>query len=455
MYKVLDTNILLLDAHNLITLGKDGSIIVLPETVLDELDAKKNDIGEIGYQAREFGRLLTRANKVHIIENDNITITRLSLDGTEIEVVSLLSYPDMSDLSPKVVNDRKIIEVALQYHNTKGNVLFLSNDVMCRIRAESLGLKASDIRDIEEKNIVFTKELKVDAETFRTLHKRPVAEIDSEYRPNYYNYKITCNYTSQVKLATVSNGQIEVLGKETEKELRLQDINPINAEQLFMSKAIQDPTIDIVIVESLSGSGKTAVAISNAIRLVKRHQYEGILYIRASIDDVDQVEAVGFLPGLEEKFSVYLHPLKDTLDFIVRNNMKGTKLKGQQLEEKVESLIEETISKCNIQTLTGLGMRGRTFNNTVILLDESQNQSNASMQKMLTRFGKGCKIIILGSNRQIDNPYLTKYTNGLSVILDACTRTHDNIKLHAVTLEKVVRGPIAEWAEVLFSKDNK
>ena len=386
-----------------------------------------------------------------------MTITKLVLEERIIEVASTSIYPDFSDISPKVVNDRKIIEIAIQYSNICGkeHVTFISNDVMCRIRAESLGLTATDIRDVEEKDLSFTRELQLDPETFRVLHKKPIHDVDPNYLPNYYNYKFTCSHTAQIKLATISNGLIEVIGKETEKELRQQDINPLNAEQLFMSKAIQDSNIDIVIVESKSGSGKTAVALSNAIRLVKRHQYEGILYIRASIDDVDQVEAVGFLPGLEEKFAVYLHPLKDTLDFITRNNLKGSKLKGQQLEEKVESIIEETISKCNIQTLTGLGMRGRTFNNTVVILDEVQNQSNASLQKMLTRFGKGCKIIILGSNRQIDNPYLTKYTNGLSVILDACTKVHENVRLHAVTLQRIVRGPIAEWAECIFSKDCK
>jgi len=74
------------------------------------------------------------------------------------------------------------------------------------------------------------------------------------------------------------------------------------------------------------------------------------------------------------------------------------------------------------------------------------------MQKMLTRFGKGCKIVVIGSNKQIDNAYLTKYTNGLSVLLDACKSSHPNINLHAVSLPKVVRGPIAEFSEDLFSK---
>lgn len=102
--------------------------------------------------------------------------------------------------------------------------------------------------------------------------------------------------------------------------------------------------------------------------------------------------------------------------------------------------------------MIGLGMRGRTFNNTVAIIDEAQGMSKASLQKVITRFGKNCKIIIIGSNNQIDNPYLNKYTNGLSTLLDACTKSHDTVRLHAVSLPKVVRGPIAEFAENLFSE---
>jgi len=98
-----------------------------------------------------------------------------------------------------------------------------------------------------------------------------------------------------------------------------------------------------------------------------------------------------------------------------------------------------------------MGMRGRTISDSVIIIDEAQNLSPSAFAKVLTRFGKNCKIIIIGSNRQIDHPYLTKYTNGLSVILDSCRSAHRNLRLHAVTLTKVLRSPIAEWAENLFT----
>jgi PhoH-like ATPase len=107
--------------------------------------------------------------------------------------------------------------------------------------------------------------------------------------------------------------------------------------------------------------------------------------------------------------------------------------------------------KYGIEAMIGLGLRGRTFSDTVAIIDEAQNMSKASLQKVLTRFGKNCKVIVIGSNRQIDNPYITKYTNGLSVVLDAATKQTSTINMHVVPLTKVLRSDIAEWAENIFS----
>ena len=196
---------------------------------------------------------------------------------------------------------------------------------------------------------------------------------------------------------------------------------------------------------------KTVTALSNAIQLVKHGKYNNIVYIRSSVDDVDKAEEIGFLSGNEEKMQVYLHPLEDTLDFLVRSNHKDNKLKGQQYEEMIGEKVEEMRKKFGIEAMIGLGLRGRTFSDTVAIIDEAQNMSKASLQKVLTRFGKNCKVIVIGSNRQIDNPYITKYTNGLSVILDAATKPSDLINMHVVPLNKVLRSNIAEWSEGIFS----
>jgi PhoH-like ATPase len=456
MYKVLDTNILLLDAENLINLGKDGSTIVLPETVVDEIDSKKSEKGELGYQVRHFGRLLTKANKVKTIHTNGMVITERSLDNQPIHIVALESYPNFKGVSPSIINDRKIIAVALKYASLYGkkDTQFISNDIMCVIRAESLGLNATDHKEVDKTSFQFTKGLELDDETFRSLHNKPITEVDPTYEPENYNYIFYNLITGQTKLAVIdTNNCIDVLGKTSEQDLRRQDINPLNSGQLFLSHAIQDKNIDLVVSEAAAGTGKTVTAVSNAIKLVRQNSpYNSITYIRASIDDVDNVEAVGFLSGNEEKFAVYLHPLDDALDFIARNRNKGSKLKGDAFEKKISEDIDKIKSDCNIQGMTGLGMRGRTFSNTVAIIDEVQGQSKASLQKMLTRFGKDCKIIIIGSNKQIDNPYVSKYNNGLSVILEESSKGTNEINIHAVELGTIVRSPLAEWSERIFTE---
>ena len=189
-----------------------------------------------------------------------------------------------------------------------------------------------------------------------------------------------------MKLASINNETINILGKDTEQELRRQDVNPTNGDQLLLSRAIQDPTMDLIVCEALAGSGKTLVSLSNAIRLVKSNSpYTAIMYVRVSVDDVEAIEQVGFLPGTaEEKNAVYFHPLYDSLEHIARSRFKGGKTKGRELDEKVEKTIDTIIEDCNITASTGLGMRGRTFTDTVLIFDEIGNASKPSLQKMLT-----------------------------------------------------------------------
>ena len=451
-YIVLDTNVILNNAHNIFTFPTNTTIVI-PETVVDELDSKKSVIGEIGFQAREFGRLLARASKLPLERSASLTIAKFELDDINIHLTSTSNYPDYTDTSPSVINDRKIIEIAKQYQALYENVIFYSIDVMCRTRAESEGLATSDFKEVERTDYEYVKTISLDFDTFSNVHNKPILTVDPEYKPENYSYIFTCSDTTQHKLANIYNGNVDVLGKVTETELRTQAITPANNEQLFLSRAIQDTTIDVIILEALSGSGKTLVSLSNAMAMINRNNsYESILYIRASINDVPNEEEVGFLPGLEEKFAVYYHPIKDALEHIARKKLSASKLKGEDLEEAVVEEVDKLIAKHRIQCMTGLGMRGRTFTNCIAIIDEVQGQSKASLQKMLTRFGKGCKVIIVGSQRQIDNKFLTKFNNGLSVLLDDCAKESPLIKKFAINLRKVVRSPLSEWAETLFSK---
>jgi len=451
---IIDTNIVLLDAHNICTLGKAYDTVVIPESCLDEIDSKKSGLGELAYQAREFGRLMTAAAYIGQTRKNIATYINYKVRGTTVTVIALDKYPSYSGMAKNVINDRKIIECALEYKRAaqrNEKVVFMTNDVACGIRAQSLGLESTQLREVEDKTVAFNKEVAIDDDTkFRTLHGKHIRSYDPEHVQGNYNYSFRNTYTGQVKLATVKRGMINVLGKESEQELRKQEVAPRNSGQLFMSRAMQDAGVPLVIVEAPAGSGKTLLALSNAMKLVKTNSpYKSIMYIRGSIDDVEDVEAVGFLKGdADEKNAMYFYPALDAIGYIAKQRI-GSKMRGKELEEKLKETTDKIIESCDIQMFTGLGMRGRTFEDAVVILDEAQNLSKASMRKILTRFGKNCKIVVIGSNKQIDNAYITRYTNGLSVLLEAATN-EQQIDIHVVQLDKIVRSEFAEFAENIF-----
>lgn len=452
-YLVVDTNIILLDVNNLVTLSKSypDHQICIPETVVEELDSKKTSLGEIGYQARSFGRLMAKGVKGQVLIKDTLLEPSLRLfpyicDGLELSIVTMDSYTNNSS-SPKLDNDNRIIEVAKNL-----GALLISNDVMCRIRAEMSGVQTSDLKHVDDINLEFLKPMLVEPRIFKELHNTPILDLDPLHLPENFCYIFSSIDTGETKLATIHNGTVKVLGRDTEQQIRQQEVNPINKEQLLFSALAQDPQTDITLCESVAGSGKTIIALSNAMKLIDENPlYDSIIYIRNTVDDLgSDDEAIGFLSGNDEKMQVYLHPFYDTVSSIVRMRYSSIK-KHKDLEEQISNEIDNVIAEYNMTPIVALGLRGRTFNNAIIIVDEAQNISKATMQKILSRVGKHTKVFILGSLRQIDSKYLTKYTSGLSVLLDATKRTDLPIKLNAITLTKVVRGRITEFAERVFS----
>jgi predicted ribonuclease YlaK len=357
-------------------------------------------------------------------------------------------------------NDQRIIEVAKVLSDTaksEDEVILMSIDFYMRIRAQAIGLNTLDFKIINDVDFEFVKEMDVtDAELFRTLHDTSIDVVNKEHKVEHYSYKFLNPETGQIKLATITNGIIKVLGKDTEKLLRTQDCAPINSEQLLVSKAIQDPMIDLILIEGLAGSGKNVVAISNAIKLLKtsKDKYNGIIYIRTPQNDEEPGEEIGFLATNEAKYGMYLGPMEDTIDFIVRQKIKPKSGDRRgDLEDRVEEEIERMMDECGIEATISTGLRGKTFHNKIVILDEWQNSAQATAQKVLTRIGKDCKTIVIGSQRQIDSKYVTKYNNGLAVLMGEARDRNitTNINMFAIELSKVVRSDMALFAEDLYT----
>lgn len=441
----LDTNIILDNPENIYRLYNNENNIIIPDIVIDELDSKKSGLDELGYRSREFARLLDSLEVKETIKEGNLIVNILENERLKLCVVSK-TYKKYDDTHQAIINDRKIIECAKECQKHFKNLRFISLDTMCRLRAISEGLEVETLTlNTEEKNYLFSKEVNFDLPT----DNMDIFELDPEHEPENYNYIIN-ESNGNVIIGRCVNDKLQIIN---EKNLEKQDIRPLNLGQKFYVDAILDEKIDIVLSEATSGSGKSLIAVATAMRLINEKKYSGIVYIRNSIESTDKGEDVGYLSGNEEKFAVYNHPLYDCITMIAQKQLQSSnsnKSKAKKVEidaQALEERTEELIKRYNIETMWVGELRGRTIQNKVVIFDEVQNASVKSSLLVLTRLDKDCKIIICGSNRQIDNPYVNKYNNGLSLLLNSAYVKHPELNISAVNLIKTVRGPMAEFAE--------
>ena len=453
---VLDTNVLLNDAQNLVLLSDNGkNLIVLPETTIDEIDNKKSGFTEINYQARSFGRLLQHSEVKNVVKpNDNVTLVEVTIN--ENIIIHIMSFKDygLVGIDSSILNDRKIIKVAefaSEYYQNIENTILISDDIMCRTRAISLQVKTSAmVGDKKDDELQLIKELPLDSSLFKSLDNKPIQEIDKDYIPENYCYCFFSEDGNKV-YGYIVNERINIITEDLFKALK---VKPLNVGQKFATAGILDSRIDLCEINAMAGSGKTLLSISAGMRLIDLGKFDKLLYIRNSIESTDKGEEVGFLSGNEEKFKIYNYPLYDSLDFIVNS---GKTKKAKLDEASNEDKVIELIKKYQIETLWIGSLRGRSLDNAFIIVDEYANMSKKSLQTVLTRVGKNCKVCLVGSNNQIDNPYINKYTNGASAIKEALKTSNEDITLFSTSLNKVVRGKITEFAEKLltpnFNKD--
>jgi PhoH-like ATPase len=452
---VLDTNIILQDANQIINIGQHGSnLVVLPETVIDELDSKKSGFNEINFQAREFGRILSEAEVINTQKagaNKETTIMSLKVKDIFVDIISFNEY-NLKGMDPSVINDRKIIKVAqfaTNFYETPENTILLSNDIMCRTRAVSLNvISEGTAHKRESLKPEFIKVLEnMDSSKFNYMAGKHITEFDPEHKPENYCYHFKA-YDGNERIGYLIDGCINFIDESLYHGL---PVKPLNVGQRFAMAGMLDERIDVAIIEALAGSGKTLLALSAGLKQVRQGKYDKIVYIRNSVESVDKAEEVGFLPGLEEKFKIYNYPLFDTLEFIAQKDMKNQRNVDSQ--ESIDSKVADMIHKYNIETMWNGSIRGRTISGAYVIIDEVQNFAKTSLQTVLSRMDKDCKVICIGSNRQIDHPYINKYTNGLSTLMDAIRLDDDEeVVLFGTELNKVVRGKITAWTERIFDK---
>lgn len=449
---VVDTNIILQDINNLGRLCDNGSnIIVVPETVLLELEDKKKLMNELGYYAREFARLLAKMKIKEVDYKKNYKVVKLIGETLTLHIISKDAYDtDIEQHFLSESNDKRIIEVAeisQQYY--KGDkVIFLSLDIYARTFALFANIKTQTLKDDKSDvpEFKFVKQLPIDSSFFNQLNLCSIEELDEGYTIENFCYEFFSEDGNSA-YGIIANGRVHMIDKGDFNGL---PFRPANLKQQFFLKAVLSDCYDVLAIDAKAGSGKTLMSLGAAMRLIDKGAYEKIVYVRNSIESIDKGADVGYLSGNEEKFRIYNMALYDTLEFIAKKRLKNSANKTNK--QSIDSKTAELVDTYQIEMLWPGEARGRTLSDAIVIMDEWQNSSKNTTQLILSRLDESCMAIVIGSNRQIDNLYLNKFNNGLTTLLKETKNEHTELSMFALSLEKAVRGKFAEFSERIFEK---
>ena len=430
---VLDTNVILHDAtciHHF-----EDNEVVIPISVLEELDQFKRGNEQIHFNARDFLRSLddlsTGSDDSELKEGD----------GKIRVVVNHNWHPDVEASFQDDCPDHRIINCAYKLHidNPHREIILVTKDTNMRLKSRSLGLSAEDYsRDsIEDVSQVYTG-------------SRLIEDVDSkEIDVLYASYgvdggEIKCVIDPMANENFIlRNGQKSILATFDpfdKKVVRVDKptaygIKPRNAEQSFALHMLMDNRIQLVSLSGKAGTGKTLLALAAALEL--RSEYRQIFLARPIVPLSNR--DLGFLPGdIQSKLDPYMQPLFDNLS-VIRHQFKS----NDKRSIKINELLEQ-----NKLLITPLAyIRGRSLQKAFFIVDEAQNLTPHEVKTVITRAGEGTKVIFTGDIHQIDHPYLDKRSNGLTYLI---SRMKGQDVFAHITLEKGERSELAELASNLL-----
>ena len=410
---IIDTSVLLYDSNSIHSFPEND--VLIPLVVLDELDRFKDKKGLVGENARYINRYLDNLRKQGSLHNgieiENGQTIKVALSG--FNQVPLGLDPDYAD--------NKMISLALHLQeNSQENVVLITKDINFRVKCDSLGIVSEDY--YKDKIVL------ENSEAFKGF--LDIKSDDDGIVGRLYGYcagdegdvlgEFTDLCESQIgrkphanEYFCVKSGSSSFLGRwdqnKNEKINQAKDlledfqklgIAPKNREQLYALNSLLDPSLPLVTISGLAGSGKTFITLMSAYALVQSGFYDRIIITR-NITPVGR--DIGFLPGTaDDKMEPWLAPIMDNF----RVGLKDNNLS-----------LFKTLKEQGIIEVAPLSfIRGRTFNNSILIMDEAQNATIHELKTVITRMGENSKIILLGDVDQIDTPYIDTLSNGLTIV---------------------------------------
>ena len=457
---VIDTNVLMHDPMCLFRFEEHD--IFLPMIVLEELDGHKKGMTEVARNARQASRTLDAlagAQGADIGAGLKLDTTgHREAGGKLFFQTQSLDYSLPTSL-PQGKADNQILGVvqALRQQNDTREVVLVSKDINMRVKARALGLATDDYQNdktLEDGDLLYAGSLALPAD-FWSRHGKTVESwqqgVHTFYRIagpvvpslliNQFVYFEAPGEPSLYARVTEIRGKTAVL--RTLKDFNhlksaVWGVTARNREQNFALNLLMDPEIDFVTLTGTAGSGKTLMALATGLsQVLDERRYTEIIMTRAT---VSVGEEIGFLPGTEEeKMGPWMGAVDDNLEFLAKGDGGNA---GEWGRAATNDLIR---SRIKIKSMSF--MRGRTFLNKYVIIDEAQNLTPKQMKTLITRAGPGTKIICMGNLAQIDTPYLTEGSSGLTYAVD---RFKGWPHSGHVTLARGERSRLADFAsEVL------
>ena len=430
---VLDTNVILHDAtciHHF-----EDNEVVIPISVLEELDQFKRGNEQIHFNARDFLRSL---DDLSTGSDDS----ELNKGDGKIRVVENHNWhPDVEASFQDDCPDHRIINCAYKLHidNPNREIILVTKDTNMRLKSRSLGLSAEDYsRDaIEDVSQVYTGSRLVEdvggdeIDTLYASYGIDVGDINSVIDPLPNENFILRNGQKSI-LATFDPFEKKVI--RVDKPMAY-GIKPRNAEQSFALHMLMDNRIQLVTLSGKAGTGKTLLALAAALEL--RSDFRQIFLARPIVPLSNR--DLGFLPGdIQSKLDPYMQPLFDNLS-VIRHQFKSNDKRSIKINEMLEH------DKLLITPLAYI--RGRSLQKAFFIVDEAQNLTPHEVKTVITRAGEGTKVIFTGDIYQIDHPYLDKRSNGLTYLI---SRMKGQEVFAHINLEKGERSELAELASNLL-----
>ena len=435
---VLDTNVILHDFNSIYKF--DEHDVIIPITVLEELDKFKKGNDLINFHAREFTRELDKLSGDDLF-SDGVALGdgrgRLFIEtGKVFSEKMKVSFQDN-------IPDHRILAIT-EYTNNENpdrTTILVSKDINLRMKAKSLGIPAEDFKNDQVKDIDNMLSLGIQtipefpdekiAELYQGEEGFDESELNLDYKLKGHRYFILKNDNSSA-LAHFDPSDKKI--KRVEKPSAY-GIYPRNAEQTFSIDALLDPSINLVALTGTAGTGKTLLALASALQLSE--QYDQIYLARPIIALANK--DLGYLPGdAKEKISPYMQPLFDNLSVIK---------KKFNIHSKQYLYIDELLKDEKLQITPLAYIRGRSLSNAFFIVDEAQNLTPHEIKTIITRAGEGTKMIFTGDIEQIDSPYLDKKSNGLAYLSD---KMKDQEIFAHINLIKGERSYLAELASKLL-----